>query len=140
MAKYSINDNIRGFIEYQVIWWPENKKILTAAKTDMIPSQISQYGPHAGGHDSEQRPTEDIAVKIASDEYISHLERSVRAIGEVYDRLADIDKELIRLKYWSGELTAEGVALKLNMDKATMYRHINAILTEIGKRLGYINL
>lgn len=141
MAKYSINDEIRGFIEYQVIWWEENKKILAAAKQDMIPSQISQYGPHAGGsHDSEQRPTEDIALRIASDEYIAHLERSVRAIGEVLDKLSDIDKQLIRLKYWSGELTAEGIALKLNMDKATMYRHLNVILIEIAKRLGYVNL
>lgn len=141
MAKYSINGEIRGFIEYQIRWWPENRKYLRELKNEMIPSQISQYGPHAGGsHNSEQRPTEDIALKIVSDEYIAHLERSVRAIGEVLDKLNDIDMELIRLKYWSGELTPDGIALKLNIGTATMYRHLNAILTEIGKRLGYLNI
>ena len=106
----------------------------------MIPSAIPKYGPQTGGFDPEQRPTEETAMRIASDEYIAHLERSVRAIGEVYWKLTNLDKELIRLKYWSGELTAEGIALKLNMDKATMYRHLNTILTEIAKRLGYVSI
>jgi len=140
MAKYTINNEIRNFIEWQIIWWPENSKYLVEAKADMIPSAIPKYGPQTGGFDPEQRPTEDTAVKIVSDEYIAHLERSVRAIGEVFNRLTDIDKELIKLKYWSGELTAEGIALKLNMDKATIYRHLNAIITEIARRLGYVNL
>ena len=140
MAKYTINNEIRNFIEYQIIWWPENKKYLAETKADMIPSAIPKYGPQTGGFNPEQRPTEDTAVTIASDEYISHLERSVRSIGDVLNKLGEIDRELVKLKYWSGELTAEGIALKLNMDKATIYRHLNVILIEIAKRLGYVNL
>ncbi len=107
----------------------------------MIPSQISQYGPReGGGFDPEQRPTEEIAVKIAADRYILQLELTVAAIDSVVNTLSDLDKELLRLKYWDGKLTPEGIALKLHMDKVTMYRHLNVILTEIGRRLGYVDI
>lgn len=110
-------------------------------KEDLIPSQISQYGPRTGGSfDSEKRPTEDTVVKMVSDRYIMQLELSVSAIGAVLETLPHIDREIIRLKYWSGEFTSEGIAYKLHIDKATMYRHLNVILTEIGKRLGYVDI
>ena len=138
MAKYTLEPWLREFIEGQIRYFPENRKILAQLKNDMIPSAIPKYGPQTGGFDPEQRPTEDVAIKMASDRYIFQLELTVSAIDAVYEALADLDKELLRLKYWSGELTAEGIALKLNMDKATLYRHLNTILEEVGRRLGYI--
>ena len=142
MAKYqfTINTEVRNFIEYQLSYYPENKKQLETLKDDMIPSAIPKYGPQMGGFNPEQRPTEDTAVKIVSDQYIMQLSWAVNAIGSVIERLNEIDRELIRLRYWSGELTPEGIALKLNIGIATYYRRLNAILTEIGIRLGYINL
>ena len=140
-TNFTISTEIRNFIEYQIRYFPENRKLLKEMKEDMIPSQISQYGHKTGGNfDSEKRPTEETAIKIASDRYIFQLELTVSAIESVYEKLTDIDKEIIRLKYWSGELTPEGIALKLNMDKATMYRHLNTIITEIGRRLGYVDI
>ena len=139
-TNYTISLEIRNFIEYQIRYYPENKKMLAELKTDMIPSTIPKYGPQTGNLDTEQRPTEDIAIRIASDRYIFQLELTVSAIEAVYDKLTDIDKEIIRLKYWSGELTPEGIAIKLCMDKATMYRHLNAIITEVGRRLGYVDI
>lgn len=138
--KYTINTEVRNFIEYQISYYPENRKQLEILKAEMIPSSIPKYGPLTGGFNPEQRPTEDTAVKIVSDIYIFQLEHTVNAIGSVLEKLGKDDLELIRLKYWSGELTPEGIALKLNIGIATFYRRLNAILTEIGIRLGYINL
>lgn len=138
--KYTLEVPLRAFIEGQIEYFPENKRQLATLKADMIPSQITKYGHRTGGFDSEQRPTEDTAIRIASDQYIFMLELHVTTIEAVYNSLSDIDKELIRLKYWSGELTPDGIALKLNMDRATMYRHLNAIIVEVGRRLGYVNL
>lgn len=143
MAKnkhFTIAVQIRHWIEYQIEYYPENKRILETMKTDMIPSQITQYGyREGGGFDSERRPTEDVAIRIINDRYIHQLELTVSAIGSVYDSLSAEDKELIRLRYWSGELTPEGIALKLNLGIATFYRRLNAILMEVGRRLGYID-
>lgn len=142
MAKYpyTINTEVRNFIEYQISYYPENKKQLEVIKADMIPSAIPKYGPQTGGFNPEQRPTEDTVTRIVSDIYILQLEHTVNAIGSVLDKLNDMDKELIRLRYWSGELTPDGIALKLNIGIATFYRRLNTILTNVGIRLGYINL
>lgn len=139
--KYTIDLEIRSFIEYQLRYFHENKRQLESLKNDMIPSQISQYGYKAGSSfDPEQRPTEETAVKIATDRYIFQLELTVTAIDSVISALPDLDKELIRLKYWDGKLTPEGIALKLNMGRTTVYEHLNNILVEIARRLGYIVL
>ena len=106
----------------------------------MIPSQISQYGPKTGGSfDAEKRPTEEISITLTNP-YFMEQERIITAIQSVYDRLSDQDKEMIRLKYWTGGLTPDGVALKLNIDKSTLYYRLNNIIVEIAKRLGLVNL
>lgn len=142
MAKYkfTLAPALRDYIEWQIEYYPDNKRQLTALKEDMIPSQISQYGPRAGsGFDSEQRPTEDIAIKLNA-EYIREQERIINAIDSVFNRLGDQDRELIRLRYWSGELTPDGIALKLNIDRATMYYRLNNIQVEIARRLGMVSI
>lgn len=106
----------------------------------MIPSSIPKYGPQTGGFDPEQRPTEDVAVRIANNDYILQLERTVIAIGSVYDRLSAGDQELVRMRYWSGDLTPEGIAYRLNIDKATFYYRLNNILVEIARRLGLVDI
>ena len=79
-------------------------------------------------------------MKIATDVYIFQLEFTVTAIDSVLQTLSPLDYELVRLKYWDGKLTPEGIALQLNIGIATLYRRLNVILTEVGRRLGYINL
>lgn len=138
--KYTINTEVRDFVEYQLSYYPENRKLLERLKAEMIPSAIPKYGPQTGGFNPEQRPTEDTAVKMASDIYIFQLELTVNAIASVLEKLGEEDLELIRLKYWSGELTPEGIAIKLNLGRTTVYERLNNILVEIARRLGYINL
>ena len=142
MAKYkfTLSPWIKTYVEGVIEYYPDNKKQLALLKEGMIPSQISQYGPHAGGgFDSEQRPVEDIAVRLNA-EYIREQERIILAVESVFTKLSDQDRELIRLRYWSGELTPDGVALKLNIELSTMYYRLNNIQVEIARRLGLVNL
>ena len=142
MAKYkfTLAVALRDFIEWQIEYYPDNKRQLAMFKESMIPSQISQYGQRTGGSfDSEKRPTEEITIK-RNPEYIMEQERIINAIESVYDKLSDLDKELIRLRYWDGKLTPEGIAIKLNLGRTTLYERLNNILVIIAKRLGYIDL
>lgn len=141
MAKYkfTIDIVVRNFIEEQIEYYHENKRYIDEIKAEAMPSSIPKYGPQTGGFDPEQRPTEDIVIK-RNPAYIIELERRVTAIGSVLEKLDDTDKELIRLKYWTAGLTPEGIAIKLNMGRTTVYERLNNILVEIGRRLGYINL
>lgn len=138
--KFTLAPKLKDFIEWQLKYYPENKRQLATKKESLLPSQISQYGPRTGGSfDSEQRPTEDVAVKLNSD-YITEQERIISAIESVLNRLNDQDKEMVRLMYWSGELTPDGIALKLAIDRATMYYRLNNILVEIARRLGLVEI
>ena len=142
MAKYkfTLSPYLQTFINGILEYYPDNKKQLALLKDSMIPSQISQYGPHAGGsHDSEQRPTEDITI-MRNQTYIVEQERIILAVESVLTKLSDQDKELVRLRYWSGELTPDGIALKLNIDRATMYYRLNNIQVEVARRLGLVNI
>jgi len=141
MAKYkfTIAVALRDFIEWQIEYYPDNKRQLAVFKDSMIPSQITQYGQKTGSFDSEKRPTEEITIR-RNPTYIMEQERIVNAIESVYDNLSDQDKELIRLRYWDGKLTPEGIAMKLNIGRTTFYERLNNILVIIAKRLGYIDL
>lgn len=141
MAKYkfTLAPALREFIEWQIEYYPDNKRQLAIFKESMMPSQIGKYGQKTGSFDSEQRPTEDITIRRNPD-YIMEQERIITAIESVYEHLTDQDKELIRLRYWDGKLTPEGIALTMNLGRTTLYQRLNNILVVIAKRLGYIDL
>ena len=137
--KFTIAVALREFIEWQIEYYPDNKRQLAVFKDSMIPSQISQYGHKTGTFDSEKRPTEDITIR-RNPTYIMEQERIVNAIESVLNGLNEQDRELIRLRYWDGKLTPEGIAMKLNIGRTTFYERLNNILVIIAKRLGYIDL
>lgn len=142
MAKYNFTlaPALREFIEWQLEYYHDNKRQLNSFKESMIPSQISQYGHKTGSSfDSEKRPTEDITIR-RNPEYIMEQERILNAIESVLNKLSEADKEIIRLKYWSGELTPDGIAMMLNIDKSTLYYRLNNIMVEIARRLGLVNI
>ena len=141
MAKYkfTLAVALRDFIEWQIEYYPDNKRELAVFKDSMIPSQITQYGQKTGSFDSEKRPTEEITIR-RNPAYIMEQERIVKAIESVLDSLNEQDLELVRLRYWDGKLTPEGIAMKLNIGRTTLYERLNNILVIIAKRLGYIDL
>ena len=141
MAKYkfTLAVALRDFIEWQIEYYPDNKRELAVFKDSMIPSQITQYGQKTGSFDSEKRPTEEITIR-RNPAYIMEQERIVKAMESVLDSLNEQDLELVRLRSWDGKLTPEGIAMKLNIGRTTLYERLNNILVIIAKRLGYIDL
>ena len=137
--KFTIDNVVRSFIEEQIEYYNENKRYIEEVKAEAIPSTVPKYGPQTGGFNPEQRPTEDIVIR-RNPQYLIETERIVKVIGSVLEKLSETDMELIRLKYWTAGLTPEGIALKLNLGRTTVYERLNNILVEIGRRLGYINL
>ena len=63
--------------------------------------------------------------------------RRIEAIEYVYSRLNEERKKLVRLKYWEGNLTNQGIALEMNMDLATFYRWRRGFVEAIALRLGW---
>lgn len=104
----------------------------------MIPSPTPSYSL-AGGSSEVGRTTETVALGILTDRYLQQTERVTKAIEYVLERRDKTDIELINLIYWKGTYTAEGAGLKVGLSKSATYRHINDIITEIARELGYVS-
>lgn len=142
MGKYeaSLDKRLKEFIEWELEHYPESKRQLEEYKRDMIPSATPAYSLSAGGHSGESRPTENISLKILSDQYVIHTARCIEAIERVLHKLNADDKKLIDLVYWKGSHSISGAALASHTSKSAAYRRINAIITELAKELGYVSV
>lgn len=136
--KFTLMPVVRDYVASKIRYYPEDKKQLAELKIDMIPSPTPKYERKEsnGGSNPEQRPTEDITFRITSNSYIARLEFEVKAIESVLNVCSKEDIELIRLTYWNGELTPEGIALKLNIERSTYYRRLNDLLVAFAERMG----
>lgn len=142
MGKYeaSLDKRLKEFIEWELEHYPESKRQLEEYKRDMIPSATPAYSLSAGGHSGESRPTENISLKILSDQYVIHTAQCIEAIERVLHKLNADDKKLIDLVYWKGSHSISGAALASHTSKSAAYRRINAIITELAKEMGYVSV
>ena len=132
-------NRVRDFVELQITDYHSNRRALADYRAQSIPSAVPQYGGTGGGHGGDSRPTELIGVRMASDQYIEHLTRSVAAVGAVLSRLSPEDRRLVRLRYWRRGYTVERAAQELYLSKSAAYRKLNAITTAVARELGYIS-
>ncbi len=132
-------NRVRDFVELQITDYHSNRRALADYHAQAIPSAVPKYGGTGGGHGGDSRPTELIGVRMASDQYIEHLTRSVAAVGAVLSRLSPEDRRLVRLRYWRRGYTVERAAQELYLSKSAAYRKLNAITTAVARELGYIS-
>lgn len=132
-------NRVRDFVELQITDYHSNRRALADYHAQSIPSAVPKYGGTGGGHEGDSRPTELIGVRMASDQYIEHLTRSVAAVGAVLSRLSPEDRRLVRLRYWRRGYTVERAAQELYLSKSAAYRKLNAITTAVARELGYIS-
>lgn len=132
-------NRVRDFVELQITDYHSNRRALADYHAQAIPSAVPKYGGTGGGHGGDSRPTELIGVRMASDQYIEHLTRSVAAVGAVLSRLSPEDRRLVRLRYWRRGYTVERAAQELYLSKSAAYRKLNAITAAVARELGYIS-
>lgn len=137
--KYSLNEKIKGHVEFQLAHYNEIRRDLDREKDAMMPSTVAKYET-GGGHGSEaSRTTESIGLRMATSPYIRNLELTAEAIGRVLARLDATDMKLVDLVYWKESYTVEGAAMMAGIGKSAAYARINGILGQIAVELGYVN-
>lgn len=138
--KSILQPRVRDFVAWQLEHYSQNKRQLEQIKKDLIPSATPNYGSAGGGHSNvANRTTEDVVIQICSPVYVQQLERTIKAIEYVLDKLDSTDEQLITLVYFQGSYTVSGAAQIVNLSQSTAYEHINKILTAIALELGLIN-
>jgi RinA family phage transcriptional activator len=84
-------------------------------------------------------PTQRLATRLTTHKQLEHLTEVAQAIEQVYNALPDNYKELARLKYWSknSKLTWDGIAMRLDIGRATAIRRRNDIIQATIELLGW---
>mgnify|MGYP002404191379 CR=1 FL=1 len=128
-------------IEAELYDYHETLKRIKERKEEILFSS-SSVDENKGGANSARvpnSPTERIATMLVMDKRLRELERITEAIETVYQSLDTERKKLIRLKYWTKPqtLTWEGIALKLNVSRATVFRWREEVVNAIAEKLGW---
>ena len=138
--KYSLNEKIKGHVEFQLAHYNEIKRDLAREKDVMMPSTVAKYGNGGGRGADAARTTENIGLRMATSPYIRNLEQTAEAIGRVLSTLDTTDMKLIDMVYWKSSYTVEGAAMIAGIGKTAAYARINDILGRIAMELGYVNV
>lgn len=82
---------------------------------------------------------ERYATRLTMDLQLKELERIASAVEHVYNLCDDSRKQLIRLKYWTKpQLKSwDGIALELDISRATAFRWRDEIVQAVGEKLGW---
>lgn len=137
--KFALNPKIRGFVEWQLEHYHEDKRQLAEYKAAMMPSVTPNYSLAPGGS-GISNPTEQAAIRLTTNTYILSLERGIAAVDRVLAQLDDNDKALINLVYWQRSYTVVGAAAKIGWSKTQAYCRVNKILCAVALEEGLINV
>lgn len=131
--------DIRTYIENELRDYDNTKKEWELLQDEIVnASHISDGQPR--GTDIS-RPTENKALKLISNRRLSQLERTIKAIEKTIMALPEEKFKLIQMRYWDvpRTLTDDGIAIKLNCDKRTVYRWSDGIMLALAKEMGLID-
>lgn len=137
--KFSLNEKVKGIVEWELEHYNESKRELETAKNDMMPTMIQSISGMPTSHEPS-RQTEQAALKITTSEYIGRLERSVHAIDRVLANTDDTNKKLIELVYWRKEYNIIGAGQKVGLSPSGAYKRINDILSYTALEMGFVSV
>ena len=139
--KFDLSPSIKSTVEWQLQYYPENKRQLESLKKELIPSAVQGYSMTAGvGGGEAKRTTEEITLNILSSPYLRRLELTCEAMDRAWKMFDETDRRLIDLVYWKREYTVGGAGMKIGLQKSAAYQRINKILGVIAYELGYVSL
>jgi len=150
--KFSLSPHVRRMAEWDLEHYYENKKSLEQYKADILPSFTQRYSRDTGKTKTQgvnpsfiktgeiSKPTEDSGIKLATSQYILHVEQCIKAVEKALEHCDDTDIKLIDLVYWKQTYTISGAAQKVSLTKSPAYTRINGILCFIALELGYVNI
>jgi len=140
VGRFSLNPKIKGYIEWQLEHYHEDKKQLEQYKQDLIPSTTSNYSLTAGcSSGTTSNPTEKTAIKLLTNTYILSTEKTIKIIDKVLNNCDETDKQLIDLVYWRRSYTVMGAGIKTHLSQRAAYKRINKVLAKIALEMGIIN-
>ena len=139
--KYTLTTRIRGYVEWEIEHYHDNKKQLEECREQVMPSCTTNYSEaQSSNHSGTTDTTAKAAIKLATAPYILTLEISTKAIEKTLERCDSTDLELLDLVYWKRTHTITGAGMKTRLSTAGAYNRINNILVTVALEMGLINV
>lgn len=93
-----------------------------------------------GGRSSNiSNPTEQKAIKLAEDKTYQNLKNVINVIEKLYPELDDVQKKIVRMKYWdSEEWDWNDIAKETNVSRSKALAKRNALIDKTAERLGWV--
>lgn len=140
MRETKIRKGTFQHVESELYAYHETKKEIVRLKNEILYAS-NPVDENVGGGRSNlpSDPTGRKVVLMTSHRKIEQLERIVDAIESVVEKLPPEKRELVKLKYWTHPqtLTWEGIAQKLNCNRATAFRWRDEIVYAIAEKIGW---
>lgn len=131
-----MNREYRLYVEFELRHYEQTKSSYESLKHDIIhESPVPDGQPKGSG---VSRPTERKAMRLTSNVRLRQMEHTIRALETVLVSLPEDRYKMVQMRYWDRPrtLTDDGIALRLNIDKRTLYRWIDGILQGIAIEMG----
>ena len=136
--KPSLSPKIKGYVEWQLEHYHEDKRQLNEYKQSMMPTCTANYSGMSGGSGPSD-PTGQAAERLLMSQYIQTTERNIAAVERTLLDCDECTMKLIDLVYWRRTHTVEGAGNKVGMSTATAYRRVNGVLCLLAMEMGLVN-
>ena len=99
----NLNRDSWKITEMVIMRYPENKKAYEEYVNNVITSSGSREGYHGSSENyvNIHSVVEAKALKLTTGAYINRLAREIKAVEQVYNRLNEDEKKVMRVRYWS---------------------------------------
>lgn len=138
--KFSLSPKIKGYIEWQLEHYHEDKRQMEQYRMDMMPNGTAQYGHTCGRSSTPGDQTAATVERLMTNQYLQTTERTIAAIDRTLARCDDTTRKLIDLVYWRRTHTVTGAGLKVGLSKSGAYNRIYSVLCEVADEMGYTNM
>lgn len=127
-------------VESELYAYHETRKEIVRLKNEVLYGSASMDENVGGGRSNlPGDPTGRTAVMLVSHRKIEQLERIIDSVESVVSQLPEKKRQLMQMRYWARPqtLTWDGIAQKVERDRATLIRWRNEIVKEIANRIGW---
>lgn len=113
MAVQTMDKKVKGYVLWEIQNYPETKQ------------KLAEY-QNGASH----------KVYVSS-LYMRRMEQTVGAIEKVLQHIDPLQAKMVDLVYWKKTHNAAGAGLQLGASERTVYRWIDQIVYDVGRKLGY---
>lgn len=128
IGEFHVERHYLRFVESELKRHPHRKRRLRDLEDDIIRATPEEDLTGMPKGSTPGNPTLNKAISLMRSEERAHLSMMVRRVEDTFTRLSPLQQDIIRLLYFDGRFTLEGVIEKVHCPRRTFFRQRNGAL------------